>query len=87
VVAAAPAASPAALLAQARDAEQAGRSGEAVRLYKQAARAGSGAASKRLFEMYSNGAGGVDKDAGEANQWRNRAVQLGESMPEAVRLR
>jgi serine/threonine-protein kinase len=87
VVAAAPAASPGTLLSQAREAEQAGRTDQAVRAYKQAARAGSGAAAKRLFELYNNGAGGVGKDAGEANTWRNLAVQLGENMPDAVRLR
>jgi TPR repeat protein len=59
----------------------------AVNAYRQAANAGSGPAARRLYEIYTKGEGSVGKDSSEANAWRNKATQLGENMPEAVRLR
>ena len=75
------------MLAQARAAEQSGNMSAAVNAYRQAANAGSGPAARRLYEIYTKGEGSVGRDGAEANTWRNKAVQLGENLPEAARLR
>ena len=76
--------SPSQLLAQARDAEQAGRTAEAIRAYRQAAAAGSGAAAKRLNELYTNGGSGVERDAQQATFWANKARELGEQVQQSA---
>lgn len=68
------------LLAQARDAERGGNMSAAVSAYRRAANAGSGAAAKRLSELYAKGGNGVDRDAQQANFWTNKAKALGESV-------
>lgn len=39
---------------------------QAVKLYREASNAGSGAAAKRLFEIYLKGEAGVERDMAEA---------------------
>ena len=74
-------------LARARAAEMEGRLPEAVRSYREAAASGSGGAAKRLGEIYGRGAPGVDRDMAEALRWNRAALERGEVMAEALRLR
>ena len=66
-----------ALLADARNLEGSGKMKEAVRLYKQAANAGSGQAAKRLYDIIGRGEGGVARDYGDALKWGEKARSLG----------
>jgi serine/threonine-protein kinase len=68
------------LLQQASAAESSGNMKQAIRLYRQAARAGSGKAAKRLGEIYDRGAEGIPRDYAESLQWYNRARSLGEDV-------
>ena len=56
---------------------------EAAKLLSKAADAGSGAAAKRLGEIYAAGAGDVAQDPAQAERWFAIAVALGESNPRA----
>jgi serine/threonine-protein kinase len=73
--------SPSELFQQARSLEGEGRYAEAVRLYKQAANAGHGPASKRLGEIYLKGAKGVSRDYAESVRWYAKARQQGMDIP------
>ena len=77
----APASSADALLKQATALEGEGKMADAVRLYIQAARAGSGQAAKKLGDIYNSGAPGVSPDSAESVKWYNlaraRGVQVG----------
>jgi TPR repeat protein len=53
----------------------------ALTLYERAAKAGSGAAAKRLGEIYDKGVGGVPREYSQANRWYNAARALGEPIP------
>jgi serine/threonine-protein kinase len=55
----------------------------AIRLYRRAARAGSGKAAKRLGEIYDRGVPGVSRDYAESLQWYETARQLGETIETA----
>ena len=72
-----PAKSSAALLADARSLESSGKMKEAVRMYKQAANAGSGQAAKRVGDILGKGEGGVARDYGESLKWLGKARALG----------
>ena len=60
--------------------EGAGKVSEAMRLFEQAAYAGSGPAARRLGELYSDGASGVSADSKEAQRWFDLAESLGEKV-------
>ncbi len=66
------------LYQQALALEQGGKASEALRIYRRAARAGSGKAAKRLGEIYDRGVPGVSRDYAESLQWYETARQLGE---------
>lgn len=66
-----------ALLADARNLEASGKMKEAVRLYKQAANAGSGQAAKRAGDILAKGEGGIARDYGESLKWYGKARSLG----------
>ncbi len=51
---------------------------QAVKLLTKAADAGSGAAARRLGEIYAGGAGDVAADTAEADRWYGIAASLGE---------
>ena len=55
----------------------------AIRVYRRAARAGSGKAAKRLGEIYDRGVPGVTRDYAESLQWYETARQLGETVETA----
>ena len=59
--------------------EGAGNVKDAVRIYRQAARAGSGKAAMRLGEIFDKGAPGVSRDYRESLQWYETAYKLGEA--------
>jgi class 3 adenylate cyclase len=63
--------------------EQDGKAAESVRIYRRAARAGSGKAAKRLGEIYDKGIPGVSRDYAESLQWYETARQLGENIETA----
>ena len=69
-----------ALFQQASSLEQSGKVSEAIRIYRRAARAGSGKAAKRLGEIYDKGVPGVGRDYAESLQWYETARQLGETV-------
>jgi serine/threonine-protein kinase len=71
------------LYQQALAMEQAGNAAQAIRVYRRAARAGSGKAAKRLGEIYDRGVPGVSRDYAESLQWYETARQLGEKIEEA----
>jgi serine/threonine-protein kinase len=71
------------LYRQALAMEQEGKAAEAIRVYRRAARAGSGAAAKRLGEIYDKGIAGVSRDYAESLQWYETARQLGEKVDTA----
>ncbi len=73
------------LMAEARKLEAEGKYKEAVRLYRRAARAGSGPAAKRLGEIYDRGVPGVERDYAESLQWYELARQRGETVETAGR--
>ena len=52
----------------------------AIRLYRRAARDGSGKAAKRLGELFDKGAPGVTRDYQEALSWYSKARELGETV-------
>lgn len=74
-------------LAGGRDAEQAGRTVDAVRLYRESAAAGSGEAAKRLGDIYWKGSPGVERDLAESLRWYRLAETRGEKVAQAVRMR
>ena len=65
------------LYEQALAAERAGKAKEAVELYVQAARKGSGRAAHRLGQIYEKGLGTVRADYQESLKWYNAARTLG----------
>lgn len=69
------------LLEQAQALEREGKGPQAVRAYVRAARGGSGAAAKRLGEIYDQGIEGVSRDHAESLKWFNAARVLGEDVP------
>jgi len=71
------------LYQQARSLEDGGKAADAIRIYRRAARAGSGAAAKRLGEIYDKGIPGVTRDYAESLQWYETARQLGEKIETA----
>jgi eukaryotic-like serine/threonine-protein kinase len=83
VAAADPGKSVSVLLAEARALDSQGKTREAVRLYKQAAAAGSGEAAKRLGNIYGKGEGSVGRDYGEQLRWNSKARELGVEVPKA----
>ena len=60
--------------------ESSGKAADAIRIYRRAARAGSGKAAKRLGEIYDKGVPGVSRDYAESLQWYETARQLGETV-------
>jgi eukaryotic-like serine/threonine-protein kinase len=72
-----------ALFSQAAALEQEGRGRDAVKMYTQAARSGSGKAAKRLGEIYDKGLVGISRDYAESLKWYNAARVLGEDVPMA----
>lgn len=50
----------------------------AIRLYRRAAKTGSGKAAKRLGEIYETGAPGIARNNGESASWYEKARSLGE---------
>ena len=60
--------------------ENGGKTSQAIRVYRKAARAGSGKAAKRLGEIYDKGVPGVSRDYAESLQWYETARQLGETI-------
>jgi chemotaxis protein histidine kinase CheA len=69
-----------ALYQQALAMENGGDARGAIRIYRRAARAGSGKAAKRLGEIYDRGVPGVPRDYAESLQWYEAARQLGETV-------
>jgi outer membrane biosynthesis protein TonB len=78
-----PAVDYAGLYEQAVATESNGDAKSAIRLYRRAARAGSGKAAKRLGEIYDRGVPGVPRDYAESLQWYETARQLGETVETA----
>ncbi|MFL9866913.1 protein kinase [Paraburkholderia fungorum] len=70
------------LLAQAAKLQGEGKLNDAVRLYKRAARGGSGQAAKQLGDIYGNGAGDVPRDYAESIRWYNVARTAGVDVPD-----
>ncbi len=71
------------LFEQAEAMEKSGQASQAIRIYRRAARAGSGKAAKRLGEIYDRGVPGVSRDYAESLQWYETARQLGETVETA----
>jgi eukaryotic-like serine/threonine-protein kinase len=71
------------LFSQAASLEQEGKGRDAVKMYTQAARSGSGKAAKRLGEIYDKGLVGISRDYAESLKWYNAARVLGEDVPMA----
>ena len=71
------------LYQQALAMENGGNAKDAIRIYRRAARAGSGKAAKRLGEIYDRGVAGVPRDYAESLQWYETARQLGETVETA----
>ena len=57
-----------------------GKANEAIRIYRRAAKIGSGKAAKRLGEIFDKGVPGVSRDYAESLQWYEAARQLGETV-------
>jgi hypothetical protein len=72
------------LYQQALAMEKDGKTVDAIRIYRRAARAGSGKAALRLAEIYDKGIGGVPRDFAESLQWYETARGLGEEVPTAA---
>jgi hypothetical protein len=70
-------------MAEGRQLEGEGKFREAVRVYRLAARKGSGPAAKRLGEIYDRGVPGVNRDLAESLQWYEAARLAGETVPTA----
>ncbi|CAE6709133.1 serine/threonine-protein kinase [Paraburkholderia haematera] len=70
------------LLAQAAKLQGEGKLNDAVRLYKRAARGGSGQAAKQLGDIYGNGSGDVPRDYAESIRWYNVARTAGVDVPD-----
>jgi serine/threonine protein kinase len=66
-----------ALFSQAAALEQQGKGNEAVRAYRNAVRAGSGEAAKRLGDIYNKGIAGVAPDYAESLKWYTTARAMG----------
>jgi len=66
---------------QAEVLERQGKGAEAVKMYQEAVRAGSGKAAKRLGEIYDKGIPGISRDYKESLRWYNVARLLGEDVP------
>jgi TPR repeat protein len=62
-------------------AEKAEKSDHVIKLYIQAARAGSALAAKRLSEIYEYGLLGRPRDYAESLKWYNTARKLGADVP------
>jgi len=60
--------------------EGGGKVVDAIRIYRRAARAGSGKAAKRLGDIFERGMPGVSRDYAESLQWYETARQLGETV-------
>ena len=73
--------------AAARTAETEGRYADAVRMYKTQATAGSGLAAKRLGDLYTRGAPGLERDQAQGLRWYREAELRGEVLAQALRLR
>jgi serine/threonine-protein kinase len=71
------------LYQQALAMESGGDAKGAIRIYRRAARAGSGKAAKRLGEIFDRGVPGVSRDYAESLQWYETARQLGETVETA----
>ena len=71
----------------ARTAESEGRYADAVRMYKTQATAGSGLAAKRLGDLYTRGAPGLERDQAQGLRWYREAELRGEVLAQALRLR
>ena len=71
----------------ARAAESEGRYADAVRMYKTQATAGSGLAAKRLGDLYTRGAPGLERDQAQGLRWYREAELRGEVLAQALRLR
>ena len=69
-----------AMYQQALAMERDGKAGEAVRIYRRAARAGHGKAAKRLGDIFDRGVPGVSRDYAESLQWYQTARDLGETV-------
>jgi hypothetical protein len=65
------------------DLENQGKAQDAIRLYRRAARGGSGKAAKRLGEIFDKGVPGVSRDHAESLQWYQTARDLGEEVEPA----
>jgi len=62
--------------------ENSGTTSEVIRIYRRAARMGSGKAALRLGEIYDEGTpGNVVRDFAESLRWYEMARRLGESLP------
>ena len=72
-------------MVQGKALEDEGKFRDAVRVYRLAARKGSGPAAKRLGEIYDKGVPGVGRDLAESLQWYEAARLAGESVPTAAR--
>jgi colicin import membrane protein len=68
------------LYQQAMAMESSGNAGDAMRIYRRAARAGNGKAAKRLGDIFDCGVPGVRRDYAESLQWYEIAFSLGESV-------
>jgi serine/threonine-protein kinase len=71
------------LFQQASAMEGQGNAKDAIRIYRRAARAGSGKAAKRLGEIFDRGVPGIPRDYAESLQWYETARQLGETVETA----
>lgn len=71
------AAESAVLYRQAMEMEKSGNTNQAIRIYRRAARGGSGEAAKRLGDIYDKGAPGVSRDHAESLQWYETARERG----------
>ncbi len=63
--------------------EQGGNAKDAIRIYRRAARAGSGKAAKRLGEIFDCGVQDVARDYSESLAWYETARELGEQVETA----
>jgi len=68
-------------MVQGKALEDEGKFRDAVRVYRLAARKGSGPAAKRLGEIYEKGVPGVGRDLAESLQWYEAARLAGETVP------
>lgn len=71
----------------ARALEAAGDFPEAVKAWRELYKKGSGFAAKRLGDILSRGAPGVDRDQAQALRWYREAELRGEPLAQALRLR